>query len=162
DPSELRDALAERAPTPATTAKTSLVEVLASRDRDRALTALVALNPRRAAGYHDWLRVGMALHWTDSSTAMLAEWDRWSKLSPEKYQEGACAEKWATFKHEGDKTVTLASLIWWAKQDGQSRSGTQSDPGTAAAIILAYWQQRYDFTFRRGAAVYASALAREM
>jgi hypothetical protein len=84
-------------------------------DRERALDALANLNGRRAENYRDWLAVGMALHAVDNSHSMCEEWDRWSQRCPDKYEEGKCAGKWATF---GGKGLTLGSLVHWAKQDG--------------------------------------------
>jgi hypothetical protein len=84
-------------------------------DRELALSCLAALNTRRAVAYSDWLAVGMALHSVDPSASMLAEWDRWSRSAPEKYTEGACSKKWATFGRSG---ITLRSLVFWATSDG--------------------------------------------
>ncbi len=47
---------------------------------------------------------------------MLAEWERWSRLAPEKYEEGVCAEKWKTFYANGG--ITLGSLNHRAQEDG--------------------------------------------
>ena len=58
-------------------------------DREKALSALAGLKLARADGYHDWLRVGMALHSVDASTAMLDAWDLWSRSCPDKYGQGA-------------------------------------------------------------------------
>jgi hypothetical protein len=85
-------------------------------DRELTLSALAGLSTRRAAGYSDWLAVGMALHCVDPSEAMLAEWDRWSQGCADKYEEGACATKWRSFTAGGG--LTLGSLIHWARQDG--------------------------------------------
>jgi hypothetical protein len=85
-------------------------------DRDLALSALAGLSSRRAVGYDDWLAVGMALHAVDSSGAMLAEWDRWSRQAPDQYAEGVCARKWQSFAAGGG--LTLGSLIYWAREDG--------------------------------------------
>jgi hypothetical protein len=90
-------------------------------DRELALSALAALHPRRAYDYKNWLDVGMALHSVDSSGSMLAEWERWSRLASEKYEEGACAAKWKTFTANGG--LTLGSLIHWAREDGWTSSG---------------------------------------
>lgn len=81
-------------------------------DRDLALAALGGLSPSRADGYHEWVLVGMALKATDDS--LLDAWDQWSQASA-KYTPGACAEKWRSFN---GSTVSLGSLIYWAKQDG--------------------------------------------
>jgi hypothetical protein len=81
-------------------------------ERELAAAALARLSPDRARNYQDWLAVGMALHATDAG--LLPEWDGWSRLCPEKYEEGACARKWASFDGRGR---SLASLVYWAGQD---------------------------------------------
>jgi hypothetical protein len=87
-----------------------------SPDRELALSALAGMNPARATEYDDWLKVGMALHSVADDDAMLAAWDEWSQQCHEKYAEGVCADKWATFNKEGG--ITLGSLIHWAKGNG--------------------------------------------
>jgi hypothetical protein len=87
-------------------------------DRTRALQLLAALNPERAADYDTWVKVGMILHRIDDSDAMCEEWDRWSATCEEKYVDGLCAAKWATFDRERKKGVTLGTLIFLAKADG--------------------------------------------
>jgi primase-like protein len=72
----------------------------------------------------------MALHSVDLS--LLHEWDSWSRLAPEKYEAGACAEKWKTF--DASRGITLGSLIHWAQEDGwippsgSRREKTQKQP----------------------------------
>jgi hypothetical protein len=85
--------------------------------RARALAALEALGEWRAGRYDTWLAVGMALRAVDSSDGMLAEWDEWSKRCPEKYTEGACEDKWETFKQGGG--FWLKHLIMWEYEDGK-------------------------------------------
>jgi hypothetical protein len=87
-------------------------------DRARALQLLAALKPERAADYDTWVKVGMILHRIDDRDAMCEQWDEWSKRCEEKYVEGLCAAKWATFDRGRRKGVTLGSLIFMAKQDG--------------------------------------------
>lgn len=80
-------------------------------DSEKALAALDNLNPSRADGYHEWIKVGMALHSADAS--LLAAWNRWSSQSP-KHDEHCCARAWASFGRSG---YTLASLVYWADED---------------------------------------------
>lgn len=151
DPSELRDALAERTgreATPRQTTKTAPTRQPG--DRVRALNALGRLNKRRAVAYHDWLNVGMALHWTAADEEMLAVWGHWSQSCPEKYQEDACCKKWETFgKVERDKEVTLGSLIFWAQQD-------EAAGRPAAVIIRDYLKEFYSPAFRREGAIFSN------
>lgn len=88
----------------------------------RALSALAGLNASRATDYHGWLNVGMALHSVDEGEELLAAWDEWSKLCPEKYEDGICESKWGTFSADGG--ITLGSLIHWATEDGWTPPGT--------------------------------------
>jgi hypothetical protein len=145
-------------------------------DRAVAREALAHLNTSRAAGYWDWLAVGMALH--SVADDLLADWDLWSRSCPEKYREGVCAEKWATLTRDGG--LTLGSLIHWAKQDsgwtpgGSSRrrttrtaAGGCEAPGATDRplpqdVIGRHWQDLYAFAFRRGDVAYSDALGREV
>jgi hypothetical protein len=100
-------------------------------DRTLALSALRGLGPARAAGYDDWLKVGMALHSVDPSEAMLAVWDNWSRSAPDASEDGACASKWRSFGRGG---ITLGSLLYWAKADGwtPSTNGKAHEHGPSA------------------------------
>jgi hypothetical protein len=92
-------------------------------DRELALAALAGIHKQRATTYGDWIGVGMALH--SVSDDLLDDWDKWSQSCPDKYEPGACAEKWASFRGCG-RGITLGTLIFWAKQDGwafPSRNG---------------------------------------
>jgi hypothetical protein len=154
-------------------------------DRELALAALQGLSPRRAHGYWDWLAVGMALHSVDASEEMCRAWDEWSQGCPEKYTPGACAAKWATFDGRG---LTLGSLVYWAKQDGwrlpggRTKAGSNGSPdrsppagqtppaagrdgankNTGYDLILAYFLDYYQPTFRSGNAIYSARLEREV
>jgi hypothetical protein len=106
-------------------------------DRELALEALPHLSTSRAGNYHEWLRTGMALHAVDSCQAMLGEWDAWSRNCPEKYKDGVCAAKWATFS---GNALGLGSLVWWARQDTgwtprppNGQAGTGRSNGKAGA-----------------------------
>jgi hypothetical protein len=81
-----------------------------------ALAALEHVSHQRAVSYDDWLAAGMALHSVDQSQAMLDRWDEWSRKCVEKFEEGACAKKWATFNKSGG--IGIGSLIHWAKETG--------------------------------------------
>ena len=79
-----------------------------------AREALEALRPLRASNHDVWIDVGMALHSTSDS--LLGDWINFSRLCPEKFREGECAEKWSRFSRNGK--VTLGTLFHIAKQDG--------------------------------------------
>jgi hypothetical protein len=136
-------------------------------DCERALAALAGLGAWRAAVYETWLQVGMALHSVDAGPAMLSAWDQWSRYCPEKYQGGACAAKWATFKQDG--AITLGSLIHWAREDGGSRARATGTAGqerrpraaggegrSAVEVIQDYFRERYQPLFKRDNAIYCT------
>jgi len=78
---------------------------------EKARIYLNMLKCSRADDYHDWMRVGWALHNVDKS--LLAEWIEFSQRS-DKYKEGECEEKWIGMKDQG---FTIRSLMHWAKED---------------------------------------------
>jgi hypothetical protein len=79
----------------------------------KAVVALHQLSAGRATSYDSWLYVGMALH--SVSPDLLDEWDAWSRRCPEKYEEGACERRWASFGRR--KGWDLGHLLEWARQD---------------------------------------------
>lgn len=64
--------------------------------------------------YEDWITVGMALHHWDLDKG-LTIWKDWSK-NGEKYKKGECEKKWITFKDNGIKGITLASVYYLVKK----------------------------------------------
>jgi P4 family phage/plasmid primase-like protien len=71
------------------------------------------LSENRYDNYNDWVSVGMCLYNIDPKYLLL--WIKWSQSS-DKYEEGACEEKWKSFKKE--KTgLKIGSLLMWAKSD---------------------------------------------
>ena len=74
------------------------------------------LNPKRAADYHDWVRVGLALHNIDIS--LLPAWIDFSKKCSQKFKEGECDKAWMLMKNPtSGNALTIRSLAFWAKQD---------------------------------------------
>jgi hypothetical protein len=74
------------------------------------------LSDKRSLDYHDWLRVGLALHNIDNS--LLHAWIDFSKKCTKKYKEGECDKMWKTMKNPSSGNVlTIRSLAFWAKQD---------------------------------------------
>jgi hypothetical protein len=63
---------------------------------EKARLALEKLPRGMCNNYQDWILL----------------WDSWSKLS-NKYQDGACAEKWETFQPD---EISIGSLFFWAKE----------------------------------------------
>lgn len=66
---------------------------------------------KRADDFHSWVRVGWALHNTD--TSLLDSWILFSKKS-KKYVDGECEKMWDNMKDDG---YTYRSLMMWAKED---------------------------------------------
>ena len=84
-------------------------------DAGRARRLLPDLRPSRRDDYHEWLRVGMALHAVDPSDAMLDAWREWS-LESEKYKQGDCEGKWNGFRRD-EGGLGMGSLVEWANED---------------------------------------------
>lgn len=102
-------------------------------DRERALSYLAALHPRRADDRDHWLKVGMALHSVDPG--LLEVWERWSQQSP-KYRAGECQAIWSKFReHRG---ITIATLGAFAKEDGWESSSAQPQGELTRLISAAY------------------------
>jgi hypothetical protein len=112
--------------------------IFADSDYDRAAAALERLAPWRCDDYHEWLRVGLALH--DLGPGGLALWDTWSQRSS-KYRPDEPARKWQSFKAGA---VTLATLFFMAAVDDpqptqpggrirQDAETTQTGPTQTAA-----------------------------
>jgi phage/plasmid-associated DNA primase len=79
----------------------------------RAIKYTDMLNYKRASDYHDWLRVGLALHNIDNS--LLLVWIEFSKKCGRKYKEGECEKKWNTMKNPSNGNLLTIRLL--AKQD---------------------------------------------
>lgn len=78
---------------------------------EKAVKLTELFSTKRATEYHSWLRVGWALHNTD--TSLLDTWILFSKKS-KKYTEGECENVWSNMKDDG---YTIRSLMLWAKED---------------------------------------------
>jgi hypothetical protein len=84
----------------------------------------------------DWLRVGMALHWTGWGDQARFLWDDWSRTSP-KFDQAGQESAWRGF---GDSSraglVTLGTVFHLAKQNGW-RGLWDKEIARAAGILLA-------------------------
>ncbi len=80
----------------------------------QAISCLAALKPDRCSDYEMWRNVGFSLQELGKDGLVL--WDDWSKKCTEKYEAGACAKVWTTFKEKED-AITFASLLHWAAED---------------------------------------------
>ena len=98
-------------------------------------------NPLRAqfyfgAQYDEWLRVGMALHWTSWGERAFQLFDDWSRTVPEKYKDANLPRKWESFGRREDGTaITLGSLFLMAKERGWTNAEFHTDLGNARRLI---------------------------
>lgn len=88
--------------------------------------ALGHLAPGRCDEYESWIAVGQALQ--ELGPMGLALWDTWSRNSA-KYEEGACARKWATFKRTGRG---MGTLFYMAGQDSPGYRRPAGNSGDTA------------------------------
>ena len=78
----------------------------------RLIDALNYINPD---DYDTWIKTGMALKHEGVSFSV---WENWSRQSG-KYQNGECADKWASFKETNSgQPVTGGTIMALAKQNG--------------------------------------------
>jgi len=78
---------------------------------EKAMRMTDMLSIKRAESYHEWLRVGWALH--NTHRCLLDTWINFSRQS-KKYKDGECNKLWDNMKDDG---YTLRSLMLWAKED---------------------------------------------
>lgn len=95
-------------PTRQRTAKEAITE----HDRERIPAALGVIP---AVDYDVWLRIGMALHAVGDD--QYERWRAWSATCPEKFDEQACRQKWASFS-DRSQGVTIATIFQYAKAHG--------------------------------------------
>ena len=74
--------------------------------------------------YQDWVNVGMALK--DAGYAA-ADWDTWSARDRNRYHQGECSHKWATFTGSSNP-VTAGTIVQLARDQGWVPERT-SGPG---------------------------------
>ena len=79
---------------------------------------LGAINVEHATNYHDWIKVGMALHHEGFGWEL---WDEFSRRSPD-YKEGEPFYVWDSLtKHKvTDEPVSMRTLYWWCKQENDA------------------------------------------
>ena len=95
-----------------------------SMDAERATRMLRHLDPNDYSDYWSWLKVGMALHSTDSD--LLGVWLSWSRQMAN-FDETECRQKWASFaKGACHNRLTIRSLHHWAKQSGYTEPANSS------------------------------------
>lgn len=97
---------------------------------------LGAMNVERADDYHEWVRIGMALHQIDDS--LLHAWVAWSAQS-DAFEDGCCEAKWATFERlpggpNPEGGCGLKTLKAIAKEDGYVDLGGYAAPSMEAIV----------------------------
>jgi len=85
--------------------------------------------------YDEWRAVGMALHDNDHGQGHLDLWIEWSEQSA-KFKPGECEGKWESFNADRSRKVTLAWMIYEAKQRG--REATAADMKYSGINMDAY------------------------
>lgn len=78
---------------------------------EKAIRLTDMLSQKRADNYHEWLRIGWALH--NTHRCLIDTWIEFSKKS-KKFTEGECEKLWQNMKDDG---YTIRSLMLWAKED---------------------------------------------
>ena len=113
------------------------------------------LSNNRATTYHDWIKVGWALH--NVSEKMLPVFKEFSKRAGKGYNEKSCDQVWEKAKNRG---LTIASLRHWAKHDSpdkyeelltdsinellvEAESGTEYD---VAKVVYEIYKDQYKCT----------------
>lgn len=94
------------------------------------------LSPSRADEYMDWIKVGSILRNYD----LFDLWDRWSSQSG-KYSSDVCVQKWKDLDGSG---LSIASLIYLAKQDNPSRFKLQQETELEQCIYKSISGTTYD------------------
>ena len=77
--------------------KVKKAKKLSKEERDKILLLLDKITPERIDDHESWIKIGIFLF---NNGFECEVWDELSKTG-DKYEEGACASRWATF-HEGD------------------------------------------------------------
>ena len=78
---------------------------------EKSIVLTNLLNTKRANNWHDWIRVGWALH--NTHNCLSDTWIQFSKKS-KKFVPGECDRLWKNMKDDG---YTIRSLMLWAKED---------------------------------------------
>ena len=90
-----------------------------------------------ADDYESWIRVGMAIHYTDPSSNGFEMWDWWSSLS-KKYDSVSVESQWRNFSRRGhnySKVVTFDSVFQYASECGWENPNVKIGSEMAELII---------------------------
>lgn len=67
--------------------------------------------------YQEWVDVGMALHKAGEPCSV---WEEWSRRDYQRYHDGECEKKWASFRGAAYNDVTIGTVIKMAMDHGWS------------------------------------------
>lgn len=99
-------------------------------DAVRAVAMLHFIPAADHSSYHEWLRVGMALHHTDRG--LLTAWVDWCRQMGS-FDEDECLEKWDSFgKDRKGRPATIATLHHLAKEHGYKEPNRRPSAGHAS------------------------------
>lgn len=90
-----------------------------------------------ADDYDTWIRVGMAIHYTDPSPNGFDLWDWWSSLS-KKYDSVSVENQWRNFSRRGHKyttVITFDTVFQYAGECGWSNPNIEVGSVIASSII---------------------------
>lgn len=92
------------------------LRILEPEFKDYLKAHVMNLNPERACGYEEWLKVGLCLH--DIHPDLLEVFLDFSSQNTDKYNEADCIQKWntITFRNDGNK-LGIGSLYYWSRCD---------------------------------------------
>ncbi len=124
------------------------------KDKELAHKLVKLLSKDRATDYKSWIRVGWALHNTDSSKESRKKWIKFSKKCSGKFDRNHCINVW---NNADDSGFTIASLHMWAKDDDPKGYGkfmresisslyTKAESGThndVAKLIFELYKHKY-------------------
>ena len=75
---------------------------------------LMSINKEHADDYHDWIKVGIALHNAKMPWELFEEFSKRS----EKYKDGECFYAYNSFKDKPlEEPISIKTLYWWLKQE---------------------------------------------
>lgn len=98
--------------------------------------ALAAIDPSTLS-YQEWVDCGMALH---ESGLSADDWDRWSRRDPDRWHEGECARKWASFGRS-ERRVSSGTIVAMARARGwrPATADEAVDWDDAMTVVGADW-----------------------
>ena len=93
----------------------AVLSAIQKHDIELSKKLALLLSVERASNYGSWLEVGYCLHGISKNllhtwTAFSKKWDSWIDSSE-------CERQWEWFNRNNNRSITIASLHYWAKKD---------------------------------------------